>query len=246
MSSPNPPPTADKDGSKPAFAHAPSPLPTTSRSSPIVTPLSPRRLHPRPRACASGSFPNSPSVLVQAWAESRSISSTLDLSRNFVSILLLSNRCRRAAFAEKQLLKTAERYSVSRKLLVLSAGLFSEPGEMLPPKLIAAARDRDIDLSDERPCAAFSLSDLADRNVRDKLMVIAETHAHKSGGHLYQWERKIRLLCDFENALPRHQGASGTGMPLDVPSFNTALHASHSLRPGYDAQLYQVALVMYG
>ncbi|CAN8073576.1 unnamed protein product [Agarophyton chilense] len=228
MSKPHPESSSENDVPEAAFAHAHAPLPLTSK--PTISPLSPRRFRPQPRACASNGFPSSPGGLVRAWAQSRSISSTLDLTRNFVSILLLSNRCRRAAFAEKQLLKTAERYSVSRRLLVLSAGLYSDPGEVLPWKLIKAAGERDIDLSDERPCAAFNLTDLdyhdyivvVDRSVRDKLLLMAETHAHKSGGHLYEWERKIRLLCDFENALPRQQRSAGT--PLDVPSFNAGSH----------------------
>lgn len=56
-----------------------------------------------------------------------------------------------------------------------------------------------------------------DREVKDRLLRIAEATAHSSGAHLYEWERKIRLFCDFEGCItPRHHS---TGRPLDVPSF---------------------------
>lgn len=66
-----------------------------------------------------------------------------------------------------------------------------------------------------------------DRNVRDKLLHMAEAYAHTSGGRLYEWERKIRLLCDFENAMPRRQRSAGT--PLDVPSFRGATRMQTSM-----------------
>lgn len=87
----------------------------------------------------------------------------MDLSRRFVSVLIVSSRCRRAAFAEKQLSLVAERQSRSRRLLVLSAGIDSAPGEMLPRKVVLSAMSRGIDLSDERPCAAFEINDCAFR-----------------------------------------------------------------------------------
>lgn len=140
-----------------AFAHAPLPIKAAKWIS-----TSPRRLRAPVKSCTpnnNAEIPSSPTRLLHNWTQSRSIQSTLNLSQTFVSILFLSNRCRRAAYAEKQLNKTAERYSISRRLLILSAGLYSDPGELLPWKLIAAARERDIDLSDERPCAAFTLTD---------------------------------------------------------------------------------------
>lgn len=66
-----------------------------------------------------------------------------------------------------------------------------------------------------------------DRNVRDKLLRMAEGYAHTSGGRLYEWEGKIRLLCDFENAMPRRQRSAGT--PLDVPSFGGATRLQTSM-----------------
>lgn len=57
--------------------------------------------------------------------------------------------------------------------------------------------------------------------MRDRLMRMAEAHAHTSGGHLYEWERKIRLLCDFEGV--RKNMPTSAGFPLDVPTFNSGL-----------------------
>lgn len=112
-------------------------------------------------SCTSESarVPDSPDTLVQSWVKSRSISSTVDLSRRFISVLFLSNHCQRAAFAEKILAKVADKYAISRRLLILSAGLYSKPGDLLPWHLVSAARDRDVDLSDERPCASFEITD---------------------------------------------------------------------------------------
>lgn len=110
-------------------------------------------------ACTDERVPNSPNLLVNSWANSRKISSTVDLSRRFISVLFVSNRCRRAAYAEKQLLQIAEHYSISRRLLILSAGLHAKPGDIIPWRIISAAQKRQIDLTDERPCASFDISD---------------------------------------------------------------------------------------
>lgn len=111
-------------------------------------------------SCAeSTQIPNTPSLLLRNWAESRKIASTIDLSRRFVSILFLSNQCHRAAFAEKQLMKWAEKYTISRRLLILSAGMQATPGAFLPWPIVTAAEQRDIDLTEERPCASFDISD---------------------------------------------------------------------------------------
>lgn len=48
---------------------------------------------------------------------------------------------------------------MSRRLLILSAGVYSNPGDLLPMKLVTAAKRQGIDMSDERPCAAFEVSD---------------------------------------------------------------------------------------
>lgn len=82
-------------------------------------------------------------------------------------------------------------------------------------------------MSDERPCASFEISDLeyydfvvvVDRHVKDHVMAMAEGFALSTGGHLYEWERKIRLLCDFDGTIPQETTWSA-GTPLDVPSFN--------------------------
>lgn len=103
--------------------------------------------------------PNTPGVLLRSWANSRTISSTADLTRRFISVLLISNKCQRAAIAEKALSKLAQDYSVSRRLLILSAGIDSRPGDPLPRTVVAAAKDREMDLADERPCASFDVSD---------------------------------------------------------------------------------------
>lgn len=137
-----------------------TPLP---RSAPTPTPPPPppprtKRVLPKCNA-ESKKVPDTADLLVQSWVKSRSISATVDLSRRFISVLFLSNYCQRAAFAEKKLAKVAEKYSISRRLLILSAGIFSQPGDLLPWRLVAAARERDIDLSDERPCASFEITD---------------------------------------------------------------------------------------
>lgn len=59
-----------------------------------------------------------------------------------------------------------------------------------------------------------------DRPVRDRLLSMAEAAAHTDGAHLYDWERKIRLLCDFDNACDSGTRRSRAGSPLDVPSFS--------------------------
>lgn len=107
----------------------------------------------------SAGVPSSPMSLMRSWSQCRSISSSIEESHEYVNILILSNFCRRASFAEKQMARVAERYAVSRRLLILSAGIDSKPGDSLPFRLISAARKRNIDLSDERPCASFDLHD---------------------------------------------------------------------------------------
>lgn len=183
--------------------------------------------------------PDSPTALLQSWRNSRSIAATLDLSRRFVSVLFLSNRCERACVAERTLMKLAEKYAISRRLLILSAGIDCQPGDLLPLRLVSSARERDIDLTGERPCAAFEVTDLdyydfvvvVDRNVRDRLMRMAEVSAHTSGGHLYEWERKIRLLCDFDESLSNNDTpTSRRGVqPLDVPPFESTSTFAHSM-----------------
>lgn len=204
-----------------------------------------RQVHPTPHArpptrrvrpSASGdTIPNSPGLLVRSWTDSRSIAATVDLSRRFISVLFISSRCHRAAFAEKQLGKLAEDYAVSRRLLILSAGLDCRPGDLLPFRLISAARSKDIDLSDERPCASFEITDLdyydfvvvVDRHTRDRILNMAEAHAHTSGGHLYEWERKIRLLCDFSRSMTdTHNSVS---VPVDVPKMDDVSGSSYAM-----------------
>lgn len=104
-------------------------------------------------------IPESPSHLVQSWMSNRSIAKTVDLSRRFISVLFLSNYCRRAAFAEKKLAKLADEFCISRRLLILSAGLYSKPDDLIPWRVVSAARQHEIDLSDERPCASFEITD---------------------------------------------------------------------------------------
>lgn len=108
---------------------------------------------------SKSTMPDSPSRLVQSWMSNRSIAKTVDLSRRFISVLFLSNYCRRAAFAEKKLAKLAEEFCISRRLLILSAGLYSKPDDLIPWRVVSAARQREIDLSDERPCASFEITD---------------------------------------------------------------------------------------
>lgn len=57
-----------------------------------------------------------------------------------------------------------------------------------------------------------------DRNVKDYVLHMAEAFAQESGGHLYEWERKVRLLCDFDGTMPEHIAASA-GTRIDVPCF---------------------------
>lgn len=104
-------------------------------------------------------FPDTPDHLLQTWMSNRSIASTVDLSRRFISVLFLSNYCRRAAFAEKILAKIAEEFCISRRLLILSAGIYSKPDDLIPWRVVSAAQQREIDLSDDRPCASFEITD---------------------------------------------------------------------------------------
>lgn len=66
-----------------------------------------------------------------------------------------------------------------------------------------------------------------DQNVRDKVIRMAEASAHTSGGHLYDWERKIRLLCDFDGVISSQQSYSSP--PLDVPSFDSDAGFTYSM-----------------
>lgn len=60
---------------------------------------------------------------------------------------------------------------------------------------------------------------VVDRDVKEEVMRMAAAYAHKSGGHLYEWERKVRLLCNFERTMP--DGASlSAGTPVDVPGLS--------------------------
>lgn len=136
----------------------PTALPRLAKSTPSVSSQPPRRLRSSTRAQLD-EIPSSPSNLVESWAHTRSLTSTLDLSRRFVSLLILSNNCTRAALAEKQLTAVAQQFSVSRRLLILSAGIYSSPGDLLPWHVVSAAKTRGIDLTDERPCASFEISD---------------------------------------------------------------------------------------
>lgn len=67
---------------------------------------------------------------------------------------------------------------------------------------------------------------VVDQNVRDKLMSMAEASAHTSGGHLYQWERKIRLLCQFDGLISR---SSFSAQTIDVPDFDSGGGFSNSM-----------------
>lgn len=52
-------------------------------------------------------------------------------------------------------------------------------------------------------------------------MRMAEAHAHNTGGHLYEWERKIRLLCDFDGSMSvLQQGTQRGNNSVDVPTFD--------------------------
>lgn len=62
---------------------------------------------------------------------------------------------------------------------------------------------------------------VVDRNVKEHIMRMAESFAHTTGGHLYEWERKVRLLCDFDAGMP-HVDRVRSGIPLDVPSFESS------------------------
>lgn len=60
---------------------------------------------------------------------------------------------------------------------------------------------------------------VADRQVKEHVMDLAEGFAHTSGGHLYEWERKVRLLCNFDGTMPE-RNSNSAGSPLDVPAFS--------------------------
>lgn len=62
---------------------------------------------------------------------------------------------------------------------------------------------------------------------------MAEDSAHNAGADLYSWERKIRLLCDFDGSLTRHDVASPIAVRpdhvLDVPTFESPAGMAYSM-----------------
>lgn len=52
-------------------------------------------------------------------------------------------------------------------------------------------------------------------------MRMAESFAHTTGGRLYEWERKVRLLRDFDASVP-YTGRRSMGTRLDVPCFESS------------------------
>lgn len=70
---------------------------------------------------------------------------------------------------------------------------------------------------------------VVDRDVRDNLMRMAEASARKSGGHLSEWERKIRLLCDFDNTISVQPTSLRGAQRLDVPSFESLAGFKHAM-----------------
>lgn len=68
-----------------------------------------------------------------------------------------------------------------------------------------------------------------DRTVRDRLIDMAEAYARASGGRLSEWERKIRLLCDFDGAASNRSTLCRGAQPLDVPTFNSPSGCSHAM-----------------
>lgn len=86
------------------------------------------------------------------------------------------------------------------------------------------------------PCSVVDYYDfvvVVDRNVRDKILRMAEKSAHDSGADLYSWERKIRLLCDFDGSRTRHDIVSPTVVRpdhvLDVPTFESPAGMDYSM-----------------
>lgn len=61
-----------------------------------------------------------------------------------------------------------------------------------------------------------------DRNVKDKLIHMAEASAHSMGGPLHEWERKIRVLCDFDGSIGAQSPGRRGVQHLDVPSFDAS------------------------
>mmetsp|Transcript_13037 Transcript_13037/g.32181 ORF Transcript_13037/g.32181 Transcript_13037/m.32181 type:complete len:242 (+) Transcript_13037:669-1394(+) len=167
----------------------------------------------RPRMCAADPSPASPDELVRGWGRARSLQS--NITRNdHVSILFLCHGCFRALYAEKRFAQCAERRGISRKVLCLSAGLDCTAGSSLPPRLVAAAAARGIDMAEQKPCAAFSaVADgetfdfivAMDCGVRERLLGIYERHCWAEGDDYAALERKVRLALDFGNARSMRQ-----------------------------------------
>lgn len=189
-----------------------------------------------PRACEQDPYAHilpSAEAAINAWKERRNVATRGDLTRRFVSVLFVSNNCHRAIMAEKILALRAEQLSISRRLLILSAGIEAKPGDVLPRSLLLVAARYAINISENQPCAAFDIFDLEhydfvlamDRQIRDKLLLKAEAAARHTGAHLYEWERKIRLVADFDGSRGTARRSAGT--PIDIPKFS--VHSDPSI-----------------
>lgn len=107
-----------------------------------------------------------------------------------VSVLFVSEDCERAIVMERSLAAAAAARGVSRRLLALSAGLDSAPGATLRREVVVAAAERGLDLTDDRPCAAFEVADLSafdlvvpvDERVRERLLASAAAAAAAGTG----------------------------------------------------------------
>lgn len=67
-----------------------------------------------------------------------------------------------------------------------------------------------------------------DRDVKENVLRMAEGFALRSGGDLYEWERKVRLLCDFSGTMPQHV-AKSVGTRVDVPVFGEGLEVGTAM-----------------
>jgi len=177
---------------------------------------------------ADRAAPTGPEDALRMWKSSRQVKPIrLDDRKRTVSILFLCDNCWRAIYAEKQLARQADTLGVGDRLLVLSAGFDAQPGAKVPEEIIEEAARRSIDLSEEKPCAAFNLlEDLEsydyiiclDRRIRERMLSRAETVARQYRVDYTEWESKVRLMRDITG----DKSLTKSAWELDISKFNTS------------------------
>lgn len=87
-----------------------------------------------------------------------------------------------------------------------ATGFNTKPGATIPQEIIEQAEKRGVDLTEQKPCAAFKFRDdidmhdyiiCLDRRIRDKVLIQAEEIARTDNEDYTVWESKIRLIKDL-------------------------------------------------